>query len=270
MLVLTKAIATLLLPPGLFLIILGLIIFLVFLKNKKVKKLIQWNLILLFFLIYFLSLPVVSSSLIYSLERDFLPPKNAPSLNKESFQKAQLILVLGGGVANFSPEESGQRASLSSTSFKRVFGGWKLAEATGLPILFSGGIVFPEPGYEAEADVMQRTIKLWNFDDKKIYTETKSRNTEANARLSKEILTTLNISNVVLVTSAWHLKRASIIFKKQALAFTPYASDFLSSYPNEAFHYPSLLDCLPSMGSLSGSELVLHEYLGILFLKLKN
>ena len=85
-----------------------------------------------------------------------------------------------------------------------------------------------------------------------------------NARLSAPLLQEQGIRRIVLVTHAWHLRRAVPLFEAQGLSVIPAGIQFSST------RIDSLLDVLPTPAGLRDSTFALHEWLGILWYKLRS
>jgi uncharacterized SAM-binding protein YcdF (DUF218 family) len=69
---------------------------------------------------------------------------------------------------------------------------------------------------------------------------------------------------VILVTSAFHMTRAQMLFEKAGLTVFPYPVDF-----RRAEISLSPMSFLPNAGALDGTDGVIREILGTLFYKLK-
>jgi uncharacterized SAM-binding protein YcdF (DUF218 family) len=85
-----------------------------------------------------------------------------------------------------------------------------------------------------------------------------------NARLSAKLLRSAGVRRIVLVTHAWHLRRAVPLFEAQGLSVTPAGIQFSST------RLDSILDVLPTPAGLRDSTFALHEWLGILWYKLRS
>ena len=85
-----------------------------------------------------------------------------------------------------------------------------------------------------------------------------------NARLSAPLLQKQGIRRIVLVTHAWHLRRAAPLFEAQGLSVIPAGIQFSST----RLDFP--LDVLPTPAGLRDSTFALHEWLGILWYKLRS
>jgi uncharacterized SAM-binding protein YcdF (DUF218 family) len=155
-----------------------------------------------------LSLPVVGDVLTLTVE-------DYPPLGAAQPVPVGAIVVLSGGMRRDGANASG--ATLLPASLERLAGGAALARRTGLPLVLSGGAVEPGP---AEADVMQAVLKR-DFDLEARFLERRSRTTRENARQTAALLATAWIKNVVLVTSAVHMRRAVAEFEAAGVTVIP-------------------------------------------------
>ncbi|MBQ7629039.1 MAG: YdcF family protein, partial [Selenomonadaceae bacterium] len=131
----------------------------------------------------------------------------------------------------------------------------RLQKILDVPILLSGGQVYADSG--AEALIAERVLKSLGVSDEKILTETKSVNTTQNAVYSAEILREKNFKRPLLVTSAFHMKRAVLNFSRQNFEVIPYPTDYTVSH-NPTFRYTKLR---PQAEALLLNVTVLQEVL---------
>lgn len=155
-----------------------------------------------------LSLPVASDVLTLTVEE-------YPPLGAAQPVPVGAIVVLAGGIRRNAADPAG--AALLPESLERLAGGAALARRTGLPLVLSGGSVEPGP---AEADVMQATLKR-DFGLEARFLERRSRTTRENARETAALLAAVWIKNVVLVTSANHMRRAVAEFEAAGVTVVP-------------------------------------------------
>ncbi len=127
-------------------------------------------------------------------------------------QRAQAIVVLGAGREQSDPAWGADQPS--HIALERLRYASRLAEASGLPILASGGLHYGEPPSEAllAAEALQR-----DFATETRWLEERSRTTWENALYSAEILKKAGIERIVLVTSASHLPRSRWCFEEVGL-----------------------------------------------------
>lgn len=95
----------------------------------------------------------------------------------------------------------------------------------------------------------------------KVLIEDKSRDTVENAIFSKAVLVEKGFNKPILVTSAFHMRRSIMAFRKVGLEVIPVPSSFRTA-PGAALVWA---DWLPSANSLDMTATVLHEYLGLIY-----
>jgi len=196
-----------------------------------------------------LSLPVVGNALMAPLEPN-------PPIAPEQLRRVQAIVILGGGSYFAAPEYGGD--TVSHYTLERLRYGARLARASRLPVLVTGGAPF---GGRAEAESMREVLE-GDFGVKVRWVEGASRDTAENARLSAPMLKAAGITRIALVSHGWHLPRAIPLFEKQGIEVTPAPTAFSTGSPS------LLEDLLP--GGLVTSRLALREYLGRLYNLLKE
>ena len=137
--------------------------------------------------------------------------------------KGDVIIMLGGGAMPDSPDVDGVGALCSSPA-NRLLTAVRLQRKLGVPILLSGGQVYEDTG--AEAKIARRMLIDLGVPEDQILVETRSINTTQNARYSAEILREHSFTQPILVTSAFHMKRAVLNFEKQGIDVVPYPADY--------------------------------------------
>src|SRR5690606_14305765 len=127
-------------------------------------------------------------------------------------QRAQAIVVLGAGRER--ADMAWREDQPSHIALERLRYASRLAKATGLPILASGGLHYGQPPSEAAlaAEALRR-----DFATPTRWQEKRSRTTWENALYSAEILKAEGIEQIVLVTSAAHMPRARWCFEQNGL-----------------------------------------------------
>jgi uncharacterized SAM-binding protein YcdF (DUF218 family) len=242
----TNFMAAFLLPPLNLLVLLALGASLLHSRFATYGRRLIWLAIALLCL---LATPLVGHTLLATLQE----PYNAPA-----YANAQAIVVLGGGVYHDAPEYGGD--TVRSYSLERLRYAARLQHASGLPLLASGGR--PEGG-EAESLAMWSTLRK-DFGVDTRWVEITSLNTGESARNSYAILQPSGITRILLVTHAWHMARARAAFEKAG--FTVIAAPTI--YVTE--RKLTVLDFLPSAKGLMQSHIALHEWIGMLWYKLKG
>lgn len=250
MLELFKGIAMLLLPPG-GLIVLGML-GLKFYRKLWGRMLIVASLLAL----YLLSIAPVRDLLTRPLEYA------SPTLSIDSIPTENTaIVLLGGGLYEHAPEY--HQNLPSSDAMMRTIYAAEISQQTGLSIYASGGRPL-NPNGEAEAVVLKRWLVRFGIPAHNIRTESSSRNTLENAKNIAALLKKANIQQLVLVTNATHMPRSRACFIAQGLTVIAAPTKYLSK---QTAYQP--LDFLPSAGTLANSSFALHEYLGLLWYRLR-
>jgi uncharacterized SAM-binding protein YcdF (DUF218 family) len=113
--------------------------------------------------------------------------------------------------------------------------------------------------------IRQRLIEL-GIPAEKIFTDTSSRNTLENARFSKKIIDSFHIQGpYLLISSAMHLPRAKMVFKKAGVNSDLYPCDFISKEISNNFLEDYLL---PSALAMNHWDNFIKEILGTIVYKI--
>ena len=244
----TNLIALALLPPLSLVILLaaGLIV------HRRRPRLAMSLILLSTAALYALSTPWVGGLLQNSLEI-------SRPVTPTDLKTAGAIVVLGGGRRVASAEYGCD--TLNGISLERLRYAAFLHRASGLPILVTGGK--PGGGTLPEGRIMQHILQS-EYGLPSRWTEDASLTTWDNARLSAPLLQKQGIRRIILVTHAWHLRRAVPLFEAQGLSVIPAGIQFSNT------RIDSILDVLPPPAGLRDSTFALHEWLGILWYKLRS
>lgn len=235
--------ASWLLPPGIFIVALFALAW--YAWKRRGERRIAALLFALTFVFYLLCTSVVAERTLGWLEQAYLPPAEPAG---------DVIIMLGGGAMPDSPDVDGVGALCSSPA-NRLLTAVRLQRKLGVPILLSGGQVYEDTG--AEAKIARRILIDLGVPESKILVETRSINTTQNARYSADILRAQGLTQPILVTSAFHMKRAVLNFKKQGIDVVPYPADYQVTH-HPVFHYTKLR---PQTEALLNNVTVLQETL---------
>jgi len=226
------------LPPNgpLIIILAGLVIAR---RHSRRGQQVAWTGVVL---LAFLAMPIVPTLLIRALDR-------TPVLDPARAADAQAIVILGGGTRRYAPEYRG--ATMSGLTLERVRFGARLARATGLPILVSGGAI---EGAPPEA-VLMRNALVNEYGVNVRWVETHSRNTRENALASAAILKAAGVQRIILVGHAFDFPRTRNEFEAAGLTVVgaPIGLPLAGPY--------SVLDFVPSVAGLQGSYFACYEWL---------
>lgn len=234
--VLSKLFTFIFLPPGFFVVLL----LVAFFVSKRFRLLFLLGAVLL----YLLSITPVKDFLVYKLE----------NVNVDN-GSAEAVVVLGGGVYpkgyfKASPE-----------AFERIVYGLLLAKKHHVPFIFSGGGVKFNESKLIKVDV--RHLCKFIKCDFSVYFEDRSLNTYQNGYYTNSLFEKYDLpKNVYLVTTAYHMKRAMLIFRHFGFVVHPKPVGYF--YEGKYVFW----DFLPQMRNFYESYYALHEFFGILSLKI--
>ena len=128
-----------------------------------------------------------------------------------------------------------------------------------LKVIVTGGASNDDA--DAVATIAKRFLMDLGVPEDQIILEDRARDTAQNARLTTSICRQRGYSNPILITAAYHLKRARMAFDAAGMQVTPFPAYFLASKDTSyAWHL-----LLPRSGALNNSSKALHEYVGFLY-----
>jgi len=241
---LKKTLIPFLLPPGIFIVL--LVFSSVYFLFKKYWKAVIANL-LIGCLMWSLSISPVSNAMLRGLESGFNVPRNP---------RGDVIILLGGGVYAEAPDLSGIGAP-SADAIARIVTAVRIQKRLNIPVIVSAGRVFEYTSIEAP--IVKRFLVDLGVPPNEIIIEDKSRDTFENTKYTGDICARAGYKNPILVTSAYHMRRAIMSFEKADMKVTPFPVGFMSS-ENDQYTWR---DFLPR--SLRDASIAIHEYLGLVF-----
>jgi len=238
---------TLLLPPGLFL----LLIVLAFGLRRSRPRLSAVCFVFGLGGLWAMSMPVVVEWAARGIEQ------NAPLHQSEwatLAQRADAIVVLGSGRERNDPSWGGDIPT--GVALERMRYAARMAKASGLPILVTGGLHYGEP--PSEAAIMAESLQN-DFGVAARWQEGLSRTTWENATLTAAMLLPQGIKRVVVVTQAWHMPRSVWSFEKAGFTVIAAPVGFLGIDNARPFG-----GWLPEGKAITQSGQLLNEAAGLL------
>jgi uncharacterized SAM-binding protein YcdF (DUF218 family) len=136
-------------------------------------------------------------------------------------------------------------------------------------IIISGGLatIKPRPGMVPEAQDLATLLKLAGVPAQAILLEPRSHNTRENALFTKALLDQHpDIKSLVLVTSAFHERRALACFAKVGLRPAAFPADFRATDPPSTLTYW----VIPSTDALTRWSSLIHEMAGFAIYKVSG
>jgi uncharacterized SAM-binding protein YcdF (DUF218 family) len=201
-------------------------------------------------LLFLAALPVLAALMLQEVEIE-LP-------RKLDFTGAQAIVVLGAGV--HLGDDEGAPDTLGPLSLERLALAARAYRQLHLKIAVTGGRV--GGAHATEASLMKVSLEK-DFGVPVTWSEDQSRNTYENALLTARLLKADNVTTIVVVTHAWHMRRALWSFERVGLHALPWPAP--RTYPETG----RIDDYLPNIGALQSSYYALHEAIGLAYYQLR-
>ena len=230
---------------------LGLIIVLLLFGILR-KKILPSLLALL--LLTLLSLPLVSNQLIKSLERNY------SVISPNELDTADTVVVLSGMLQTIKQDSMIHYEF--SEAVDRIFAGINLLKmGKAQKIILTRGKLPWNKGVP-EGDYLAEFVQSQGIDPNRILLTEIVQNTNDEAKAISRMLP--KNSEVILVTSAFHMPRAKKVFQNQNLKIIPYAVDFRSSAKDI-----DVLDFLPQANAFKDSSFYFREIIGRVYYSLR-
>jgi uncharacterized SAM-binding protein YcdF (DUF218 family) len=135
-----------------------------------------------------------------------------------------------------------------------LFRNWKQ-----LPILASGGGTNERP----HAAVMQDVLRTEGIPAEMIWTESHSSNTHESALNSSALLRAQGVRRIALVTEAYSMPRAARAFERAGITVVPAVSR--RTQLSGGFR-----DLFPEAAAIDRNGEIIHEFVGLLWYKLRG
>ncbi len=204
------------------------------------------------------SLPIVANKALRILEDPF-PPRRI-----EEIPRADAIVILGGVVE--PANRSGGSENLLQAA-DRILYGFRLYRAGLAPIIVvSGGGKDTLGRPLSEAALMARLLQDWGVPPSAIRQEEVSLDTRGNAVGCERLLKSSGAHEILLVTSAAHMRRALATFRSVGFAVGAAPTDHESTVADKI----SISNWIPKVEALEFTSLALREYLAILYYSLRG
>jgi uncharacterized SAM-binding protein YcdF (DUF218 family) len=200
------------------------------------------------------SLPIISNKFIAYLEKDYQP------IEISEIENVDAIVVLSGMIKVVGDEENLKYEFTDSVD--RFFAGLDLFNNNKSPILILTRGKMPWSLGIAEGEYLKELAIKYGISEENIILTDEVQNTDQEAKSIKEILT--EDAKIILVTSAFHMPRAEKVFKAANINLIPFPVDFQNSKSKT-----TMMDFIPSAGSLFDTSHFVREMIGRLYYNLK-
>jgi uncharacterized SAM-binding protein YcdF (DUF218 family) len=230
---------------------LGLIIILLFFGVFR-KRMLPSMIALIILII--LSLPIVSGQLIKLLEQNYRPT------TPNETARADTVIVLSGMVTLIEKND-GIHYEFSE-AVDRIFAGINLLKiGKAQKIILTRGKLPWSVGVP-EGEFLAEFIQSQGINPNRILLSEIVQNTNDEAKAISRMLP--KNSEVILVTSAFHMPRAVKVFQNQNLKVIPYAVDFRSSVKEI-----NIIDFLPQASAFKDSNFYFREIIGRVYYSMR-
>ena len=205
-------------------------------------------------LLYILSTPIFSNYFFKLVEG------NQSRKSIASIKKADAIVVLSGML---SVHEIEGREYVEWGDPDRFFGGVEFMKGgKASKLIFTGAKMPWTQAGLSEGMILANYANQYGVPNDHIFRSELVANTADEAVAVKKMALG---NNIILITSAFHMPRAQMLFEKEGFEVVPYPVDFKSHIPVSL----TFMDYLPSAQSLRKTELGLRELMGRLFYQFK-
>lgn len=189
-----------------------------------------------------------------------------PAVPLSALAPADAAVLLTGITSSRQPHD---RVYLTQGADRFTHALWLYRAGKVRRIIISGGLATlkPQPSQVPEATELATLLKLAGVPAQAILVEPRSHNTRENALFTKALLAQHpDVQSLVLVTSAFHERRALACFAKVGLAATPFPGDFRSIDPPSTLTYW----VIPSVDALTRWGSLIHEIAGFVIYKVSD
>lgn len=198
----------------------------------------------------------LADQLVVSLENRYLPLLDVKNIHNS--KDIKWIVVLGGGAL---PDPRLPLSShLGPISLTRLLEGVRLhRQLPGSRLILSGGAAFQNA---PESETLAKTALLMGVSENNVVRENKSLDTADQAKLISSIV---GHNQFILVTSAIHMPRSIALFHKFGMDPIPAPTNYI--VVNQSHIHPQAF--FPGSGSLGKMEAAIHEYLGLIWIRVQ-
>ncbi len=213
----------------------------------------HWKSLLALVTVSVLITPVISNFAIRYIEKDWSPT------TPEQAEKTDVIIVLSGMLKSGKNDEQ-----LEWEDADRFLSGIDLfKEGKGDVLMFTRGLLPWSKNSTSEGEILKVRAIEFGIPEKHILLTDYAENTEQEAISARQALPD-TVRHVTLVTSAFHMNRAKLVFENSGLVVNPYPVDFKQNY--DQF---TAVDLVPSAKALHDWSWVCREIMGRMYYRIK-
>ncbi|MEI7595512.1 MAG: YdcF family protein [Bacteroidota bacterium] len=187
-----------------------------------------------------------------------------PAVNEKTLQgKYDVAVILGGGMVSYDKTNDKLIFTKSTDRFIQAMHLYAAGKIDKI-IISGGNSTIIKNGQVPEADLIKMFLVEQCIPDSCVISENKSKNTYENAIYTKEILNKqFKNKKILLLSSAYHLKRAKRCFEKIGVEVTCFPCDQISG-PR---HYEIEHLIIPRADNIEVWDRLIHEWVGYIMYK---
>jgi uncharacterized SAM-binding protein YcdF (DUF218 family) len=183
-------------------------------------------------------------------------------IDKQAANKEYSCAIILGGFVSADQNERGYFNGASDRFIQAVA---MKNSGKAKHLLFSGGNADLRPGDFREMHWLSKQMGLFNIPDSCILIEKNARNTFENVKYGKQILNEKNLKPpYLLITSAFHMRRSLLTFKKLGLQVEPHSCNYIAGKEEL-----KLRSFIPSVDALYTWNAYIKEVVGYVVYSLK-
>jgi len=198
-------------------------------------------------------MPLGSHILVRSLERHYYPP--------ETYPHVPAIVLLGGSEIPRLPPRRYDEVNYAGDRILHAARLFKQAYSSRIVCTGGKGEIFRNSGGPESSASFRLLTGVLGIDSSAIIEEQNARTTRENGKYVAALFDSLEMEKeIILVTSAFHMKRSVAVFEKHGFKVYPAPTDYIA---NEQFQF-KFMNFLPRAEALLHSSLIIHELYGLI------
>ncbi|MEL6718652.1 MAG: YdcF family protein [Bacteroidota bacterium] len=234
--------------------ILAAMLYALWTKKADRKKKSLWLALGLFL---FFSNDFLSNQLLHWWEKDSI---TAGQIQSGAYDVA--ILLGGYGDAYIVPDHDRFNFGKAANRFTQTYELYQAGKVK--RILLTGGKSDIWQANQSESILAKDLLLRLGVPDSAILLEPNARNTRENASFTKELLSQIDHQDCLLITSAFHMKRAKACYDKVNIEYTPYAVDYRSKRSPKSLKYY----LVPNSNAFGIWQMLIKEWVGYVVYRL--
>jgi uncharacterized SAM-binding protein YcdF (DUF218 family) len=182
----------------------------------------------------------------------------------EFLPECDAVVVLGSG---HSFNSTGVIHIEFNAAVDRIIVATELVRQRKGKVLLIGGGYPPRDGLQPEGIILKQWLESWEVIDNPILELGVNRNTRDEAIHTAALSIEKGWNKILLVTSAWHMRRSVAAFRKAGLEVIPVGADFIGT---DALERKCDFCPVPSIETFSHLKLYMHEQVGWWYYKFRD